>query len=69
MLMVELYIKLYQFLGISCFANCCYIIIQTGLGFNINANTTLYSTVAAKAAAKVITEITTEIAAGLGYYL
>ena len=79
--MVELYIKLYQFLGTSCFANCCYIVVQAGLEFDINASTTLYSTVAAEAAVEVITEITTEITieltaeiameitTGLGYYL
>ena len=63
--MVELYIKLYQFLGTSCFTNCCYIVVQAGLGFDVNASATLYSTVAAEAAAEVITEITTEIAAEL----
>ena len=63
--MVKLYIKLYQFLKISCFANCYYIIIQAGLGFDVNTSTALYLTVAAKAAAEVVIEIATEIAAEL----
>ena len=79
--MVKLYIKLYQFLKTSYFADCYYIVVQAGLGFNVDASTALYSTVAAKAAAEVVieiateiaaeltAEITTEIAAGLGYYL
>ena len=67
--MVKLYIKLYQFLGISCFTNYCYIVVQAGLGFNINTNITLYSIVATKAAAEVITEIAIKITARLGYYL
>ena len=59
--MVKLYIKLYQFLGISCFTDCYYIVVQAGLGFNINTGATLYSTVAAEAAVEVIAEITAEI--------
>ena len=58
--MVGLYIKLCQFLETSCFADCCYIIVQAGLGFDVDTSTALYSTVAAKVAAKVITKITAE---------
>ena len=61
--MVGLYIKLYQFLGISCFTNYCYIIVQAGLGFDIDTSTALYSTVAAKVAIEVIAEIAAETAA------
>ena len=61
--MVKLYIKLCQFLGTSCFADCCYIVVQAGLGFDIDTGTALYLTVAAEAAVEVIAEITTEIAA------
>ena len=63
--MVELYIELYQFLGTSCFADCCYIVVQAGLGFDVDASATLYSTVAAEAAVEVVTEIAMEIAAEL----
>ena len=62
MLIVGLYIKLYQFLGISCFADYCYIIVQAGLGFDVDISTVLYSTVAAEVTAEVITEITAETA-------
>ena len=63
--MVKLYIELYQFLGTSCFADYYYIVVQAGLGFDVDASTALYSTVAAEAAAEVIAEITAEIAAEL----
>ena len=61
--MVKLYIKLCQFLGTSCFADCCYIVVQAGLGFDVDTGAALYSTVAAEAAAEVVAEIAAEIAA------
>ena len=58
-----------------------YIVVQAGLGFDVDAGATLYLTVAAEAtvevvaeiameiAAELAAEIATEIAAGLGYCL
>jgi hypothetical protein len=54
-LMVELHIELCQFLGTSYCADCCYMVVQAGSGFNINTGAALCSTVAA------------EVAGGLGY--
>ena len=61
--MVGLYIKLCQFLGISCFTDCCYIVVQAGLGFDIDTGAALYSTVAVEVAVEVIIEIAAETAA------
>ena len=66
--MVELYIKLYQFLETSYFADCCYIVVQAGLGFDIDTGAALCLTVAGRwqifveVAAEVITEVAAEIA-------